>query len=67
MFIHNIIMNIEQAPQITILIIYDEGQGMMKGAEIIINTEQEMMNNERRESYIYCFVNIKSFGMVNPY
>ena len=60
-------MNIEQAPQITILIIYDEGQGMMKGAEIIINTEQEMMNNERRESYIYCFVNIKSFGMGNPY
>ena len=60
-------MNIEQAPQITILIIYDEGQGMMKGAEIIINTEQEMMNNERRESYIYCFVNIKPFGMVNPY
>ena len=42
-------------------------QGMMKGAEIIINTEQEMMNNERRESYIYCFVNIKSFGIVNPY
>jgi len=43
MFIHNIIMNIEQAPQITILIIYDEGQGMMKGAG---NNEYRTSNDE---------------------